>query len=260
MKQARSLKRTFVLLLKKLRFLTAVSVRLARLTGKSRYHLHPKHFLTSKPWFEHYLQKNDKVLDVGCGNGQNMLKMATKVKAITGVDYDEKQLSIGRSLAKEKQFTNVHFLLANLEMGLPFKSEEFDAVLFLDVLEHLRKRDFVLGETKRVLKDGGYLFLSLPNKNTSWKKLQRSVGLNSFADPDHKIEYSFAQIARLCNNHHLKIIATEQTTYDTPLAPLVDLVGGVSLSLYRPLASWKRSMVEYNPAETTGYRIVCKKM
>jgi len=253
------LKKTIVMFLKQLDLGSAVAVRLTKLTGKSKVAIHPKHIVNQTPWFVKYLQKRDKVLDLGCGNGQNTIKAAKKVKQIIGADFDQKSLDIARISAKLKKIMNVKFETANLETKLRYKDSQFSKVILLDVLEHLRKRDLILGEIKRILKKDGFLILGVPNSQTSWKKLQRSVGLNSFSDPDHKIEYSENSLKSILNKNGFKIIHFGYGKYDTPLRGLFDVIGAFSIPIYELTLAWRSKLVAKNHKEASGFEVVAIK-
>jgi len=249
----------FILLLKKSKNLSALSCRLTKLTGKSRYPLHPKHLaVLEKPWYINEIKSTDFVLDLGCGNGQHTLRVALKCKKIIGVDYDAGNLEIACKIAQERQIKNVQFRKLNLEKKLPFKKNLFNKVLCLDVLEHLVRRKQLLLEMKRVSKPEGLLFISAPNKNTSWKKLQRQLGLNSYSDPDHKKEYSFKEIKAFLKQVGFKIISLKPIVYDTCWAGFIDLIGGISLEWYKKLSLWKKNKVKDSLDESTGFRIKAK--
>lgn len=249
-----------ILFLKNLRFLTPLSVRLVKLTGKSKHFLHPKHLVKNgAPWFLQFLEPEDRVLDLGCGNGSISCLAAMKVFSVLGLDSNPKQLEVAQDLKKEKKIANLTFSTADLEENLKFKNGSFNKILYLDVLEHLHNRRLALLEVVRVLKPGGLLLLSVPNSQTSWKKTQRRVGINSFTDPDHKTEYSLDQIKTVCLKAGLKILEIKPVTLDTPLAPIIDIAGGLSLGLYTKLSAWKRSRVLESPEESIGFRLVARK-
>src|SRR3989344_6009957 len=94
------LKKILIIALKQLDLGSAISVRLTKLTGKSKEPLHPKHFLTEKPWFTAYIENKDIVLDLGCGNGQNSIKAARFAKQVIGVDLDSRSLGIAKDTKK----------------------------------------------------------------------------------------------------------------------------------------------------------------
>ena len=251
----KQIKKLLVILLKNLEIGSAIAVRLTKYTGKSKQPIHPKHLVTNKLWFAKYLKKQDVVLDLGCGNGQNTLKASKFVKKIVGIDYDEFSLNIVEKTAKRK---NTSFKKLNLEEKLPFKNNTYDKVIFLDVLEHLNKRDQIMRGIKRVLKKNGLLFISVPNSGTSWKKLQREVGINSYSDPDHKIEYSENQIRNFLKNNNLDVISFKYGKYDTPLRPIYDLIGAFSLNLYKSILKSRQERSNENPQEASGFEIVAQ--
>lgn len=253
------IKKLFVNFVKTLNLGSAVAVRLTKLTGKSKVPVHPKHLLTEKPWFTKYITKNDVVLDIGCGNGQNSIKAAKIAKRVVGVEISVTLLKTAQETASLKKVKNIKFKIANLEEKIPLKDRTFDKAIFLDVLEHLRKRDQVLSEIKRILKDGGLLFVGVPNSQTSWKKFQRSAGVNSFSDPDHKIEFSEEAIKKLLQSHGFKIVQFGYGKYDIPARGLIDIIGAFSLGLYRLITDWRTQKAQENPQEASGFEILAKK-
>ena len=183
----KQVKRILIIILKQLDLGSAVAIRLVKITGKSKQPIHPKHFLFQTPWFIKYLNKTDLVLDLGSGNGQNAIKSAKFAKKIIGLEFNDSLLKIARNSVKAKRLRNVEFKKANLEDKIKLNDASVNKVIFLDVLEHLVNREQALQEIDRVLKPRGLLLVSVPNSQTSWKKLQRSVGVCSFSDPDHKV-------------------------------------------------------------------------
>lgn len=255
------IKKILVILLKKLEAGSSLGVRLVKLTRKSPYPIHPKHLAEIEvPWYLTYLTKDNVVLDLGCHQGHHAFRAARIVKRIVGVDIDEKQLKIAGELAQKQNLTNVRFKKINLEEKLSdFTSEQFDTVMLFDVLEHLKNRSQIMQEIHRVLKSKGLLLLSVPNKNTSWKKLQRAAGLNSFADSDHKIEYSQKEIMEFLKQHYFKVLKIEPVVYDTPMSGIIDFIGGISLSLYKKLQVWKRNYALKHSQESIGFRLISRK-
>lgn len=252
---------SLIWLVKKSKALSAVAMRLVKLTGKSKYAIHPKHLIKVEPlWYLKDIKPQDLVLDIGCNNGQHTLKTALKCRQITGLDYDPQQLKIAQNSALDQQITNAIFLQYNLEQKLKFKDKSFDKILCLDVLEHLVKRDQLLAEIKRILKPNGLAFIAIPNLNTSWKRLQKQVGLNSFADPDHKIEYVYENLEVMFKKAGFKIISLNSTTFDSPWIGFIDLIGGLSLRLYAKLVVLNKAKASRNLNESTGFRIIIKKL
>lgn len=243
--------------LKRTNFLTSISMMLVKLTGKHKDAIHPKHLINlGSPWYLEHLKKTDVVLDLGCGVGQESIKCAPLVKSVIGFDVNVKNIGIAKNMAKDKKLTNIKFLVSSAEKIFPFRSNYFDKILMFDVIEHLKNREKALKEAKRVLKKGGMIFLVTDNPQTSWKRFQKSQGLSYYADRNHKYEYPRKEIVSLLEKNMFKVLSIKPVTFDTPLKPFIDLIGGFSLSLYTKLSSWRRQMVLKYPSQTTGFQIV----
>ena len=252
-----SLKKLFVLFLKKIEIGSAVAVRLTKYTGRSQVFIHPKHFLSQTPWYTKYLKRSDVVLDLGSGNGQSSIKASRFAKKVVGLEINKELIKIAKKSAEIKKLKNVTFLESDLEGKLNIKNNSFDKAIFLDVLEHLIKRDQILREIKRILKPRGVLFLGVPNSQTSWKKFQRSAGINSFSDPDHKIEFNEEEIKDLLKKHNFKIEKIFYGAIDTPFRSFFDIIGAFSIPLYKKISTWRIKKSQKNHKEAGGFEILC---
>ncbi len=102
-------------------------------------------------------QKPKKILDIGCGSGFLIDILQEKIHAeFSGID-------VYKNSAKK----NWRYKSCDITKGLPFKDEEFDLVIFGEVIEHVPNPDKVLYEIRRVLKKNGKLIVSTPNL-VSW--------------------------------------------------------------------------------------------
>ena len=171
------------------------------------------------------------------------------------------QLATAASAIGAAGLTNARVFAADVTGTLPFRDRAFDVVLFLDVIEHLVPRVAVLREIHRVLKDDGRLFVSAPNRETRWRDTLRAAGLFDFSDPDHKIEYSRAELlAELAAGGFEPAGDLMPVVLDTPWAGAIDAVGGISLALYDRLSRWKRDAALRRPDESTGFRVRARKV
>jgi len=92
-----------------------------------------------------------KALDIGCSD-QRVRSYLVGCNAYTGLDYYSTAVNWYRT--KPAVYGDAH--------GLPFDVAQFDAVMLLDVLEHLAQPTVCLKESFRVLRPGGHLFLKVP--------------------------------------------------------------------------------------------------
>jgi ubiquinone/menaquinone biosynthesis C-methylase UbiE len=64
------------------------------------------------------LGNDDVVADLGCGTGQLTLPLAERVRAVVGMDPEPDMLARARSIAAEREVTNVGWLLGT-DVDLP---------------------------------------------------------------------------------------------------------------------------------------------
>jgi len=240
----------------------SLGARLVKLTGKRPYAISPKHLVDHAwhDWYLGYLDGDDRVLDVGCGNGAHLIRAATRCRTIVGIDYDLAQLPIAARTIRERRLDHARIFAWDITAWLPFPDRTFDAVLFLDVIEHLVPRVDVLRQIHRVLRDDGRLLVSAPNRETRWRRTLRDAGLFAYSDPDHKTEYTCEEfLAELAAGGFEPDGDVMPVVLDTPWAGPIDALGGLSLSLYDRLSRWKRTAALAAPGESTGFRVRARK-
>lgn len=98
------------------------------------------------------------LLDLGCGNGSVSNEFASADYAVTGMDHSTSGIRIAR-----ENYPAAQFLQHNLENPLPPNLHgQFDAVVSLEVIEHLFFPRILLHRAAEALKPGGLLILSTP--------------------------------------------------------------------------------------------------
>ena len=107
------------------------------------------------PMAIHELAGFERVLDVGCGDGQigRALARAYGTRVI-GVDPTWNQVVVAK--ARSDRAPTLAMEVARAEAArLPFVDESFDAVVACLVFEHIVDVDSAIGEVSRVLRPGG---------------------------------------------------------------------------------------------------------
>ena len=107
--------------------------------------------------------KNKEVLEIGSGSGYGAYYMATHgVKNIFAIDPDGKTVDFAKSNFKAKY---LQYQKSKIE-DLKIKSK-FDVVFSFEVIEHLENPEIMLSKVKSLLKKGGVLLVSTPNRALS---------------------------------------------------------------------------------------------
>ncbi|MGK7295566.1 MAG: class I SAM-dependent methyltransferase [Candidatus Wenzhouxiangella sp. M2_3B_020] len=102
------------------------------------------------------------VLDCACGEGYGSRLLADAARSVTGVDVDETSIAHAQS---RYAADGLEFIRADA-LDLPFDDDRFDAVVSFETLEHLAGHDDLLAGFRRVLRPGGFLLLSSPDRKT----------------------------------------------------------------------------------------------
>jgi ubiquinone/menaquinone biosynthesis C-methylase UbiE len=109
------------------------------------------------------LNKNDVVIDCGCGNGRHLFPAATRCSEALGVDISKKLLSIVHQRIRENKISNITLLHADLA-HLPVQENSMDAILCIASLHNIQRREnrhAAVREMYRVLKPQGTALLSV---------------------------------------------------------------------------------------------------
>jgi methionine biosynthesis protein MetW len=103
-----------------------------------------------------------RLLDLGTSNGEFTTRVAERVGAasVSGIELIEEHAAAARD-------RGIDVRRADLDEGLPFEDGAFDVVHANQVIEHVRRTDTFLRETRRVLAPDGLACIST-NNLSSW--------------------------------------------------------------------------------------------
>lgn len=119
-----------------------------------------------------------RVLDVGCGPGVVAQALAARGCVVSGIEVDKSAAVAAEAFCDRVVVGDVEAL----DLGEEFAEGEFDAVLLLDVLEHLRKPDDVVREIRPLLRTGGRVVASIPNITHAAVAAQLAEGRFDYTD------------------------------------------------------------------------------
>jgi ubiquinone/menaquinone biosynthesis C-methylase UbiE len=108
------------------------------------------------------------VLEVGCGTGLILERVAGFARRAVGIDLSPGMLARARDRGLEVHEADC--------AALPFDDESFDVVYSFKVLSHVPDLDRALAEMTRVLRPGGHLVYDLYNRRSIRYLLKRVFG------------------------------------------------------------------------------------
>jgi SAM-dependent methyltransferase len=113
------------------------------------------------------LPEGSRILDVGSASGGNTLLLTDLGFNLTSLEMSD----LGVQLQLKKGIRVVR----GDATDLPFESDSFDAVLCLDVLEHIENDVSALNEMYRVTRPGGKFLFSVPEDPRLWSEHDEAV-------------------------------------------------------------------------------------
>jgi 2-polyprenyl-6-hydroxyphenyl methylase/3-demethylubiquinone-9 3-methyltransferase len=115
-------------------------------------------------WFDARIDWQRKaVLDLGCAGGFMAEALAQRGADVTGIDPAAEAINAARAHAR-KGCLRIGYDVGVGE-ALPYADATFDAVVCVDVLEHVADLTMVLAQVARVLRPGGLFMFDTINRN-----------------------------------------------------------------------------------------------
>jgi len=143
-------------------------------------------------------------------NGSILLDIGCKYALLRDL-LDEMKLKVdyyGADISDEvfkkiKNFDISRFCQADVSKSLPFDEKKFDFVFALEIMEHVESPTVMLSEIRRVLKDDGYLILSVPNLY-AWNEIISNI--RKLPDTEgHISSFTYQIMSRLLDFNRFEI-------------------------------------------------------
>ena len=123
-------------------------------------------------------QPGSRLLEIGCGHGDFLLRARNRGFAVTGVEFSEKTCAATRA----RLGGGAEVIHADPD-NLPGEDAAYDICVLSDVIEHVRDPRGLLAQAHRLLKPGGILFFAAPSLDSLPARLLRNRWMQF--RPDH---------------------------------------------------------------------------
>ena len=204
-----------------------------------------------------------RLLDLGTSDGEFTVRVAERLGAtsVCGVELLEEHAAVARD-------RGIDVRRADLDEGLPFEDGVFDVVHANQVIEHVRRTDTFLRETRRVLAPGGLACISTNNLSSWHNVFCLALGLQPMpmhvsdemivGNPLNPLDgrphadigrthlrlFTRRALTELCERHGLVAVSRRSAGY-YPLPPLIARTaarldpthGAFLIGLFRPRTS-----------------------
>ncbi|HEX3178541.1 MAG TPA: class I SAM-dependent methyltransferase [Methylomirabilota bacterium] len=108
-------------------------------------------------WVVRHCRGSKRVLEIGCGDGALLGRLAAAGHEVTGIDRDDRALGLAATMLSRRG------LRAELHPDLRFvKHQCFDAIVLAEVIEHLDDAAGALAAAAKLLTSDGRLVLTTP--------------------------------------------------------------------------------------------------
>lgn len=155
-----------------------------------------------------------EVLEAGCGEGYGADLLASVARRVVAVDYDAATVAHVRD-----RYPRVAVLAANLA-ALPIPDASIDVVVNFQVIEHLWDQPQFITECLRVLRPGGLLLVSTPNRITF------TPGSDVPVNPFHTRELNAAELRELLVDGGFRVQSMSGVFHGARLAEMDARHGG----------------------------------
>ena len=133
------------------------------------------------------IKHDDIILDVGCGGGININRMAEKAKKVYGVDYSIESVKLSREVNRDLIGQGKVEVLEGDVQSLPFEDNTFDIITAFETVYFWPNIEKSFGEVKRVLKTGGTFMMGMESNgsdNIPMKISKKLIDMEVYSDDE----------------------------------------------------------------------------
>lgn len=122
-------------------------------------------------------QRNERIIDLGCGTGNYSIAFAQLGFSVVGVDFSPKMIQKAREKTDGALTQLIEFQIDNLNDSLPFSANTFDHAICVHVFQALHDPVAFLAQVQKILKPNGYFLILVKNPEKRYEskiKLKKS--------------------------------------------------------------------------------------
>jgi 2-polyprenyl-3-methyl-5-hydroxy-6-metoxy-1,4-benzoquinol methylase len=160
------------------------------------------------------VSKTNTCLDIGCGNGVLGRIAASQGYRVYGFDQSVKMLDIACQKAESEKLSD---LTEYIKATLPFPKEimerfsnQGDLLICSSVVEYVTDYETVFEQFGRMVRPGGKLLVSFPNRGSIYRRLERAVQNTPLAKLSYlqhqRHQFELAQVVNLLTSNGFKTI------------------------------------------------------
>ena len=216
---------------------------------------------TSEKYYIPYISKykkisGTKVLEIGCGDGGNLLPFAEMGCRTTGVDIDNGRIIDAKRFFEERHADGL-FIVSDVFM-LEGMERSFDLVICHDVIEHIENKMVFLIKLQSFLRSDGLLFIAFPAWQMPFgghqqichsKVISRLPFIHLLPNPVYKALLKRGGESERCIGELLSIKKTQM-----PIGPFEQLLHQAALTIV------DRTLFFINPHYETKFRLKPRKL
>ncbi len=164
-----------------------------------------------KKYLEIYARSHaTTLLDLGCGDGNNLQYLQKYAETTFGSDYN-----LVRLVRASLNYPATKLFLADI-LDYPAQDNFFEIIFFNHVLEHIHNDEHALQMVYRILKPNGLLILGIPNEGAWWWQLAYKLQPKSKKSTDHVHFYTADTIKSKLQDQGFKILDIRHLGWGPP--------------------------------------------
>jgi SAM-dependent methyltransferase len=167
-----------------------------------------RHLRHDLAWHHHQVLElrppGQTLLDVGCGSGSFLNAARLQGYDVWGLDFDKSNIQTARERYRLKNIFPM-----SIETFASRRRRRFDVVTFFEVLEHMQDPPGFMASIRRLVKPGGLIALSCPNRDRSLDTLGEGD-----RPPNHLTRWNAAILHRFVERSGFKVEAVHVKPFD----------------------------------------------